>query len=226
MLGARLRAAAYRDSGGVLAPMDYIARWDMAGDSTDETGNYDITLKNGATQLSDHVSYSGGNDYGQCNRLAVSNSGFTLVLRFRLPSIDGDGVWIVNSRTDSSGSQSEWQFAVSPSQELIFGVYNTSGTHHYVSLGYPPTGAWLVIACRFTASSVQMLDGNGLIAETPFSGSMNTGALNTQFGKRGWGYESNAYNFGELDQSRGVAYAYPLTDRDVSLVIDKITNGW
>lgn len=230
MLGARLRAAAYRESGGEAAPTDYIARWDMAGDSTDETGNYDITLYGGAVQNSDHVDFDGNNDYGQCSRLAFNNNEFTIAIEVRFDSIDSDGVWIANSRSSTSGAGVEWQIFMRPpgslGQHISLGVNNTSGVSHTASqIATAATDTKYVIVARFTGTAVELFIDDVLQESSAFSGSMNTGSAHTQFAKRGWSAAVDEA-CGPMDQFRGVAYDRALTLAELAPVVDKIKNGW
>ncbi|WP_417534213.1 LamG-like jellyroll fold domain-containing protein [Marinobacterium stanieri] len=208
--------------------MDYIARWDMAGESTDETGSYDITRYGGAVQNSDHVYYNGNNGYGQCARLAFNDNQFTIVIKFNLPTIDSDGTWIANSRSSASGSGNEWDIAVYPpsyGNAILMSASNTSGVGYIAEGPTLSTGVDYVFAFVLTGTNIEIYDSGVLVGSAAFSGLMNTGSAHTQFAKRGWSSVAST-SCGEMDQSRGVAYDRALTSGEIVAVTEKIKNGW
>jgi len=217
-------------AGGGSVPMDYIARWDMNGDSADETGNYNITLYGGATQNADSVSYDGINDYGQCSRLAFNNNQFTIVQKFKAGPIDqSNGLWIACSRTTATGTRNEWEVAVYPpnfDDSLLFVVTNTAGASTIVEGPTITSGTVYTFAFRFTGGHVEIYDDTGaLVAQAEFTGTMNTGSLHTRFAIQAW-TSATVSSCGEMDQYRGVAYARALTASELPVVINKIKNGW
>ncbi len=217
MLATMLRA-----SGGIAVPVDYIARWDMNSDATDETGNYDITLNGGAVQNSDHVDYDGVNDYGQCTRLALNSNAFTIVIRFRFDVVDATTAPVINSRSSNSVT-SEMEFQLnrrsSPSDQLAFSVWNSSSIFSVFSTTSILANTWYVYSLRFTGTNVELLNETTQEDSTAFTGSMNTGSLFTRFGEV-------IGLYGNLDQSRGIVYDYSLSDSELSAAVNKVKNGW
>ena len=230
MLHHRLRAASgARESGGGGVPMDYIARWDMNNDSTDETGNYNITLYGDATQNTDSISYAVFCLYGQCSRLAFNDNEFTIILKFKAGSIDqSTGLWVACSRSNNTGIGYEWQILIYPpvsGNSILLSIKNSIGAEFLTTGPTITPGTVYTFAFRFTGEYVEIYDDTGaLVAKTACTGTMNTGSLHTQFAKRGW--EDASASFGEMDQYRGVAYDYALNGAELTSAIDKIKNGW
>ena len=214
---------------GVGIPQDYIALWLMAGDSTDETGSYDITLNGGAVQNSDYVDYDGVNDYGQSGRLAFNSNEFTIVMRVMFNAMDTtEGLWIANSRSASSGAAKEWQFYLSLnslSYPKLTVIDSETGTNQEATWNFTPSLAvWYVFSLRFTGSDIEIYEGNSLVASTSFVGTMNTGSSHTQFAKRGWDTVApRAY--GNINQSRSIAYDRALSVSELTSVISLIDTG-
>lgn len=219
-------ASSFQQS-GIAAPTDYIAYWKMAGDATDETGNYNITLNGGAVQNSDHVDYDGTNDYGQCARLAFNSNAFTIVMRISFDTIDAtNGCWIVNSRSGTTGSLQEFQ--VQTFGTLAANVFTTGTAYAAAGATTLSAGLVYVIAIRYDGAGgilevfvddPETADGS----DSGGSGLMYTGSAHTQFAKRGW--ESPSANAcGEMDQSRTVVYDYSVTDTELAAIFTAIEN--
>lgn len=222
-LANRLRAAA-----GAGIPPDYIALWEMGGNANDETGNYDITLYNGAQQESDHVYFDGNNDYGQCSRLAINDNELTIVTRVRFESLDDDGTWLITSASETDGNEREWQLncGYGGDNRPVFIPYGFPSSDRVYFSSSVSTGVWYVIAVRLDSNGVlEMYNGQSLQESVTTTGTLNTGSAHTRFARRGWLGDDSPSEHGEMSLGKTVAYDRGVSDNELSKIIDFISNG-